>query len=131
MARLFVYGSLLTGAYNHHVAAPYIRSVELGRVKGWLYDKGSYPALVVDEKGPMTAGEWLTVTEEALGILDEFEDYYGPGHPFNEYERVWVQDAESDADGWVYSCVDAKGLKLIPGGSWRDYADPLTGKAKG
>lgn len=130
MVRIFVYGSLLTGAYNHHVAAPFVRSAQSGGVRGRLYDKGDYPALVVDEKGPVAAGEWLTVTDEALEVLDAFEDFHGPGHPSNEYERVWVRDAESDLEGWAYAHADGEGLKLIPGGSWKDYADPLTGKAR-
>ncbi|AMX83677.1 gamma-glutamylcyclotransferase [Geobacillus subterraneus] len=117
--RVFVYGTLLTGEDNHHVAAPYVLAVCPGKVNGRLYNVGSYPALVLGEDGEVE-GEWLTVTEEGLKAMDELEDY-AEGRDDNEYERVWVRDACQPVEGYVYVYPPEKaaGLPPIPSGSWR------------
>ncbi|MBA2875323.1 gamma-glutamylcyclotransferase family protein [Thermaerobacillus caldiproteolyticus] len=120
MYQVFVYGTLLVGEENHHIVAPYLRKVQPGKVKGWLYDVGAYPALVVSGDGYEVIGEWLTVTEEGLKRMDEFEDYEEGGH-HNEYERIWIKDSEQDIEGYVYvyPADQAAHLPLIPSGSWR------------
>ncbi|WP_445614213.1 gamma-glutamylcyclotransferase family protein [Geobacillus sp. YF-1] len=117
--RVFVYGTLLMGEDNHPIAAPYVRDVRPGKVKGRLYNVGLYPALVLGEEGEVE-GEWLTVTEEGLKAMDELEDY-GEGRDDNEYERVWVRDVCQPLEGYVYVYRPEKavGLPLIPSGSWR------------
>lgn len=98
--RVFVYGTLLVGEENHFVAAPYIRNIQPGKVKGRLYNVGAYPALVVEEEGEVI-GEWFTVTEEGLQAMDELEEYEEGGQ-HNEYERVWIKDLEQPIEGYVY-----------------------------
>ncbi|BDG43271.1 gamma-glutamylcyclotransferase family protein [Saccharococcus caldoxylosilyticus] len=117
--RVFVYGTLLVGEANHFVAAPYIRDIQPGKVKGRLYDVGAYPALVVEEEGEVI-GEWFTVTEEGLQAMDELEEYEEGGR-HNEYERVWIKDLEQPIEGYVYIYLKSKAahLPLIPSGSWR------------
>ncbi|MCA1029577.1 gamma-glutamylcyclotransferase [Bacillus timonensis] len=118
--RVFVYGTLLVGERNHHVAQPHLIDVESGSVKGYLYNVGAYPALVLDEMGTEIVGEWITVTEEGLRHMDLLEDYVeGRGH--NLYERVWVKDAGTENEGFVYvfEAMKASKLPLIEGGSWR------------
>ena len=117
--RVFVYGTLLVGEQNHHIAAPYIRHIQPGKVKGRLYHVGMYPALVVEEEGEVI-GEWFTVTEEGLKAMDEFEEYEEGGQN-NEYERAWVKDIEQPIEGYVYIYPKDKvaNLPVIPSGSWR------------
>lgn len=128
MISVFVYGTLLAGESNHHVAVPYVLSVEAGTVSGSLYDVGSYPALAlievdaVEERNRLVVGEWLEVTEEGLRAMDILEDYYGHGKE-NEYERVWIRDAHSSREGWVYIWEDVSGLKEIESGSWKAYRE--------
>jgi gamma-glutamylcyclotransferase (GGCT)/AIG2-like uncharacterized protein YtfP len=118
---VFVYGTLLPGEANYHVIAPYVIDSRPGSVRGSLYDYGPYPGLVLDGEG-LAAGEWLTVSEEALDPLDELEGYYGPGQD-NEYERVYVADAVNpQLSGWVYVWNDSRGCPRIQDGSWRDHA---------
>lgn len=123
MKKIFVYGTLLTGERNHHVAAPFLLGVEPGRVRGRLYDaaQGRYPALVLDADGEWIEGEWFLVTPEGVTKMDELEAFLGPDHPDNLYERVMVKDADSGACGDVYVWRDPRGCPPIPGGSWRSY----------
>ncbi|MDD9266348.1 gamma-glutamylcyclotransferase [Paenibacillus sp. GCM10023248] len=122
MIFVFVYGTLLVGESNHAVAAPYVKSVQPGTVYGRLFDVGAYPALVLAEasEGRRVTGEWLEVTEEGLRAMDALEDYYGPGED-NEYDRVWVRDADGVREGWVYTYAQAEGLQVIDGSSWKVY----------
>ncbi|WP_018130093.1 gamma-glutamylcyclotransferase family protein [Effusibacillus pohliae] len=120
MISVFVYGTFLTGEVNHRVAAPYIRGVPPGCVRGRLYDVGVFPALVLDDEGREIQGEWFDVTEEGLKAMDRLEGYRGPGRK-NLYERVWAQDISNGRSGWVYVWTDSRGCPEIPGGSWREY----------
>jgi gamma-glutamylcyclotransferase (GGCT)/AIG2-like uncharacterized protein YtfP len=119
--KVFVYGTLLVGETNHHVAAPYLLNVQPGKVNGRLYDVGAYPALIASEEGEV-AGEWLTVTEEGLRDMDALEGYK-EGRDNNEYERVWIQDCEQEIEGYVYVYAKEKAahLPLIESGSWREH----------
>lgn len=122
MIFVFVYGTLLVGETNHHVVSPYVQSVRPGVVRGFLYDAGSYPALVLSGyDGGFIEGEWIVVTQEGLDRMDELEEYYGPGGP-NDYERVWIRDAARETrEGWVYVWEDSRGCPLVSGGSWRKH----------
>lgn len=123
MIRVFVYGTLLTGERNHQVAAPYLLSLTSGRVRGRLYDAaaGRYPALVLDPNGGDVPGEWFTITEAGLAAMDQLEDFHGPNHPDNLYERVPVTDLDQDIEGWAYVWPDDRGCPPIPGNAWRGY----------
>lgn len=118
--RVFVYGSLLPGLPGYPVAEPYVLDWSPGKVRGRLYDAGHYPALVLDGNGIKIEGVWLSLREEGLAALDEYEDYFGPGEG-NEYERVWVRDASADFAGWIYVYPDPRGLPPINQPSWLKY----------
>ncbi|MFC8224263.1 gamma-glutamylcyclotransferase [Streptomyces sp. NPDC057287] len=88
----FVYGTLLPGEANHdrflrgrtHEERPAVLPGAL------LYEGPGYP-YVVD--GPGTVhGTLVTAAPgayaELLGLLDDLEQYLGPDHPRNLYERV-------------------------------------------
>ncbi|WNR47133.1 gamma-glutamylcyclotransferase family protein [Paenibacillus roseipurpureus] len=121
MISVFVYGTLLVGESNHGVVSPFMKHAEPGVIHGRLYDVGPYPALVRTEDNHQVVGEWLDVTEEGLIAMDELEMYYGPGHPNNEYERVWVKDVHNQREGWVYCWRSPRGLPEIQGSSWKAH----------
>ncbi|WP_158453634.1 gamma-glutamylcyclotransferase family protein [Paenibacillus beijingensis] len=106
--RVFVYGSLLPGQYNHGIAEPYIRSIVPGSVPGRLVEVTGqqYPALVRDEasarRQAVVRGCWLEVGFEGLAAMDALEDYCGIEES-NDYIRVWTNDAfQAGLSGWVY-----------------------------
>lgn len=122
MIPLFVYGTLLSGEANYHIVEPYVLSARPGAVRGTLYDAGAYPALVLSgwEQG-LVKGEWLVLRDEALAKTDKLEEYFGPGSPDNDYERVWIRDVKyEEREGWVYVWNGSRGYPRIPGGSWRE-----------
>lgn len=127
MISLFVYGTLLTGEANHHIVAPYLMAVEPGTIQGKLYHVGPYPALMPSDKhgDGVIAGEWMVVKEAGLPALDRLENYYAPGDPRNEYERMLVTDIRGNREGWVYVYVrsDPSGYPEIASGSWRSVAE--------
>ena len=121
---VFVYGTLLRGEANHAL----LRGAELlsaeARVRGALYDTGEgYPALVLDENDGTVAGEIYAVDRRTLRLLDELEDYFGPGDPRNLYERVETAAAAPDGGRrvlvYVFPAARAAGLHRIAGGDWR------------
>jgi gamma-glutamylcyclotransferase (GGCT)/AIG2-like uncharacterized protein YtfP len=128
-AKVFVYGTLRRGQKWHHLVERLVKAAFPATAPGRLYhlaDKG-YPAVLAGEG--TVAGEVLEFDEieEALRILDELEDYYGPGHPQNEYDRVVV--AAMDNEGtehpvYMYVCTEHKENWLsqsgvhIPSGDW-------------
>jgi len=121
MITVFVYGTLLTGESNHAIIAPYVLAVAPGHVRGWLYDVGEYPALVLDDDGQEIEGEWLELSDEALVPMDELEGYGGVDAD-NDYERVLVSDSRNAGQsGWIYVWRDSRGCRRIEDGSWRRY----------
>lgn len=119
---VFVYGSLLPGLDNHHVIAPYIIETVPGVAAGRLVDCGEYPALIRGgaASGFAVRGLWMTVMPEALGPLDELEDFLGPEEP-NDYDRIWVRDRTHGLQGWTYVWPETRGCPFIPDDYWPDY----------
>ncbi|WP_274363416.1 gamma-glutamylcyclotransferase family protein [Paenibacillus thermotolerans] len=123
MIRVFVYGTLLTGGSAYGKIASFVRSASPGAVRASLVSAGEYPAMILGSG--VVRGEWLECEEAALAVMDEWEDYYGPGDPRNGYERVMVTDLDGTRSGLAYVWCDDRGCPPIPGGSWRDH---LAGK---
>ncbi|MFH8374310.1 gamma-glutamylcyclotransferase family protein [Streptomyces cyaneofuscatus] len=98
----FVYGTLLPGEPNHDLFLRGRTSGERAAVlpRALLYDGPGYP-YAIDGHGRVH-GTLLTaapgVYEELLGLLDHLEEYLGPGHPRNLYERV-VREVELPGEG--------------------------------
>ncbi|RPK84909.1 MULTISPECIES: gamma-glutamylcyclotransferase family protein [Streptomyces] len=139
----FVYGTLLPGEPNHDL---FLR----GRTRGerpavlpraLLYDGPGYP-YAIDGHGRVHGTLLVAapgVYGELLGLLDHLEEYLGPGHPRNLYERV-VREVELPAQeapgggeavrAWVYLAATAvtrslrTGGVLIPGGRWATGRTP-------
>lgn len=103
MIKLFVYGSLRKGCFNHYY-------IDKALFKGIFYVKGNiftiknknYPALVLSEQGENKNPENFTTGElyefpdstenltKILENLDKMENYYGKNHPENEYNKLYL-----------------------------------------
>ncbi|MFJ6851816.1 gamma-glutamylcyclotransferase family protein [Streptomyces sp. NPDC091271] len=136
----FVYGTLLPGEPNHD---QFLR----GRTRGerpavlpgaLLYEGPGYPYAI--EGHGSVHGALVTAAPgayaELLGLLDDLEQYLGPDHPRNLYERVVRRAVPAplpDAPGsgsaepvraWVYLAATAVARSLrtggtpVPGGDW-------------
>lgn len=94
---LFVYGTLRRGGCR---AIPHLfptaRFLGLGMVKGWLYDFGEYPGLLLDANGLDVLGEVYEVDPQTLRAIDEIEGCL-PGdatvcYYFRRTHHVLMQD---------------------------------------
>ncbi|SFA89995.1 Uncharacterized conserved protein YtfP, gamma-glutamylcyclotransferase (GGCT)/AIG2-like family [Cohnella sp. OV330] len=123
--RIFVYGSLLPGLENAGLLWPFAKSEpQPGTVRGRLVAVDGYPALVLPQPGSSAdrrvRGLWTLVDRETLRRLDRLEEYFGPEDD-NDYDRVWVRDAErDDVQGWVYIWPDDRGRPCAGGDWWPD-----------
>jgi len=127
-SRLFVYGTLLSGA-GHAMGARLRRQARpLGEasMQGRLYRVDSYPGLVETEDArERVHGELydLNNPRAALQWLDAYEGIVPGHHDQNEYRRierpVRVASGE-DVTAWVYLYrKDVRRLQPIPDGRWR------------
>ncbi|WP_307667535.1 gamma-glutamylcyclotransferase family protein [Streptomyces sp. V2I9] len=101
----FVYGTLLPGEPNHDLFLRGRTARERPAVlpRALLYDGPGYPYAI--EGHGRVHGTLLVAAPgaygELLGLLDHLEEFLGPGHPRNLYERV-VREVESpDTGGWT------------------------------
>lgn len=133
---VFVYGTLLTGMPNHHIIQPFVKNIQLGKTSGVLYLIYGYPAMTMvaetgaDETGndQYVSGEVVELIRvpEALKVLDELEDYKGPQHPDNLYERI-VRPVflESGQEVSAYVYIWGNGTELeqigekVASGNWK------------
>ncbi|WP_405390940.1 gamma-glutamylcyclotransferase [Streptomyces sp. NBC_01102] len=137
----FVYGTLLPGQRNHD---RFLR----GRTSGerpavlpgaLLYEGPGYP-YAVGGHGTVH-GALVTAAQgsyaELLGLLDDLEEYLGPDHPRNLYERVVRRVVPGTGPGsgepvraWVYLAAAAVTRSLrtggtpVPGGDWLKRPPP-------
>lgn len=120
MSQIFVYGTLLKGMYNYEIYCSEENSYrKKAYVDGLLYSlKGKrYPALLAGEE--RIAGEIHEVSEEALKRIDEMENYFGEGHPDNEYDKkiVTAHDEEGNVLGefpvYFYNIRNEKNKALL------------------
>lgn len=109
MIKLFVYGSLRKGCFNHS----YIK--EKAEFKGIFYVKGTlftiknkkYPALILNNckknsSDMFTVGELYEFSENAdnpekiFENMDKMEEYYGENNINNEYNRLYLDIYDSN-----------------------------------
>ncbi|MFI5764395.1 gamma-glutamylcyclotransferase family protein [Streptomyces sp. NPDC051563] len=130
----FVYGTLRPGEVNHDL---FLRgrtaAEEPARLPdAALYEGPGYP-YAVDRpgSGSAIAGELITPAPgaygELLAALDLLEEYAGPGHPANIYDRAAREALRPDGTpvrAWVYLAAPPLAHRLarsgtpIPGGDW-------------
>ncbi|WP_331445776.1 gamma-glutamylcyclotransferase family protein [Streptomyces xanthochromogenes] len=127
---LFVYGTLRPGErYHRRFLDGRTRSERPALLTGaLLYDGPGYPYAL---PGDGTITGTLIELEPAdhpqlLAALDELEEYVGPGHPRNLYDRL-VREALVEGRpvrSWVYLAAPRLARELlasgtpIPGGDW-------------
>jgi gamma-glutamylcyclotransferase (GGCT)/AIG2-like uncharacterized protein YtfP len=128
---LFVYGSLRSGFQSpvYEYISRFFKFIGLAKVKGKLYDLGTYPAGVSTEEDCFIMGELYQAKNEhefswAIGQLD---DYEGVDVEFDEvqlYRRcateVFINDATTQA--WIYWYNgDIAGKPEITSGDMLEY----------
>lgn len=120
---LFVYGTLRRGMRYAHYLQGASLVVSNAWIQGELFDTGDgYPGLI-SGKGRVI-GDIYQVDSEQLKRVDELEDYFGPNHPDNLYERVMeeINTKKGHLLAWVYYYCDTARLKQtgiwIPSGNW-------------
>ena len=129
--QLFVYGSLRSG-FNHPAYAYISNHFELvgsAKVKGILFDLGSYPAALPTEDEFYIVGELYRLKEamEFSGAIAQIDDYEGvnpePGetaHYKRETTQVFINDQTTHA--WIYWYNnDVSGKPQITSGDVLEY----------
>lgn len=153
----FVYGTLLPGEPNHDLFLRGRTARERPAVlpRALLYDGPGYP-YAIDGHGRVHGTLLVAapgVYGELLGLLDHLEEFLGPGHPRNLYERVVREvelpgpgdragesgegpgagesaESEQAVQAWVYLAAAAvtrslrTGGVLIPEGRWTTGRTP-------
>jgi gamma-glutamylcyclotransferase (GGCT)/AIG2-like uncharacterized protein YtfP len=129
--QLFVYGSLRSGfrspAYEY--ISKHFDYVGEGRVKGKLYDMGSYPAAKPMEDEHFIIGELYTARQPsefdwAIGQLDDYEGTSGESDEATFYRRdlADVFIANKTVPAWIYWYTgDISGKPEIPSGDLIEY----------
>ncbi|MEM9727660.1 MAG: gamma-glutamylcyclotransferase [Myxococcota bacterium] len=124
LGTLFVYGTLMTGQRTHDLVSGYLESVE-GPARfhgGALVKVDWYPGLILDDSG-VVHGEVFDLRdpEQALRVLDPYEDFLGYGRDDSLYRRSVVRVLTGGASrlAWAYVYTgDTRSLPLIPSGDW-------------
>jgi len=131
--QLFVYGSLRSGfrssAYEY--ISRYFDLVGEAKVKGELYDLGSYPAAKPTNNSKFIIGELYRIRNEkeftwAIGQLD---DYEGVSVDFDEMQLYRREITEVHIDNkvtnaWIYWYVgDVKDKPVIESGDVLQYME--------
>jgi gamma-glutamylcyclotransferase (GGCT)/AIG2-like uncharacterized protein YtfP len=129
--KLFVYGSLRSGfksrAYEY--ISRFFSFVGDAKVKGKLYDLGTYPAGVSSDDDSYIIGELYTIKHQpefgwAIGQLDDYEGVAVESDEMQLYERglVDVIINDSTTPAWIYWYMGSvEGKPLIQSGDMIQY----------
>lgn len=129
--QLFVYGSLRSGfkssAYEY--ISRYFTLIGEAKVKGEMFDMGSYPAATPTTKDKFVIGELYRITHEnefawAIGQLDDYEGVTVDVDEVQLYKRelteVFIHDHITHA--WIYWYNgDVSGRAPVPSGDIMEY----------
>jgi gamma-glutamylcyclotransferase (GGCT)/AIG2-like uncharacterized protein YtfP len=128
---LFVYGSLRKGFQSaaYEYISRFFTAVSMGKVKGKLFDMGSYPAAIpVDEESYIT-GELYKIRDEAefswaIGQLDDYEGVSVEPDEVQLYRRE-LADIVTENEiipAWIYWYNgDISGKPAIASGDMIEY----------
>ena len=131
--QFFVYGSLRSGfrspAYEY--VSRYFDLVGEGKVKGVLYDLGTYPAAKPSNENKFIVGELYRIRNEnefawAMGQLDDYEGVHVDFDETQLYRRdvteVYIDNKITNA--WIYWYHgDVTGKPIIESGDVLQYMD--------
>ena len=131
ICNLFVYGSLRRGfkspAYEY--ISRFFSFVDNGKVKGKLFDLGTYPAGVASVEESFIIGELYTIRNQtefawAIGQLDDYEGVAVEPDEVQLYKRALtdVFVANGTTPAWIYWYVgNVEGKSLIQSGDMIQY----------
>jgi gamma-glutamylcyclotransferase (GGCT)/AIG2-like uncharacterized protein YtfP len=128
---LFVYGSLRSGFHSpvYEYISRYFTFAGNARVRGKLFDMGSYPAGLPTNDNHFIIGELYRIKHEnefswAIGQLDDYEGVSVEADEVQLYRReiteVYIDGKVTHA--WIYWYNgDVSGKPLIPSGDLMEY----------
>lgn len=131
LTRIFVYGSLRSGFQNpaYGYISKHFTLVSQAKVKGKLFDLGSYPAAVPTEEDVYIIGELYQHNKPAefswaIGQLDDYEGVTPDEDDVQLYrrEKTTAYYDEKTADAWIYwytGTIDDQ--PVIPSGDVFDF----------
>jgi gamma-glutamylcyclotransferase (GGCT)/AIG2-like uncharacterized protein YtfP len=133
MNQLFVYGLLRSGfrspAYEY--ISRYFTFVANAKVRGELYDLGSYPAGIKSNENRFIIGELYRITNEkefawAMGQLDDFEGVSVEPDEVQLYKRELAEVHYDDTvtQAWIYWYNgDVSGKPVVESGDIVEYIE--------
>lgn len=113
--QLFVYGTLKPGYRNYAHIEQLVISSQPATTRGFLFDLGSYPALVPG--GDMIDGVILDVEPEAIQITDRIESFFpnSPNKSLYFRKKIIAQlDSQEELLVWTYVYADASQISTRP-----------------
>jgi gamma-glutamylcyclotransferase (GGCT)/AIG2-like uncharacterized protein YtfP len=128
---LFVYGTLRRDPAHelYHLLARHGHFMGDARVRGRLFDLGSYPGMTLDHDNGYVSGELYEITsnwQDVITQLDEYEGCSADDPEPHEYRRELIEalrPAGRPVTAWAYVLNrDSRGLPVIESGdylSWR------------
>ncbi|TMI93797.1 MAG: gamma-glutamylcyclotransferase [Bacteroidetes bacterium] len=129
--KLFVYGSLRSGFKSHayEYISRFFSFVDNARVKGKLFDLGTYAAGVPTNDESFIVGELYTITHKnefswAIGQLDDYEGVSVESDEMQLYKRELVDVILNDdtTSAWIYWYVGSvEGKPVIESGDMIQY----------
>lgn len=129
--QLFVYGSLRSGFRSpvYEYISRFFKFIGDAKVKGKLYDMGSYPAGVPGVDDTFIIGELYQAKNEhefswAIGQLDDYEGVSVEADEIQLYRRevVEVHINEKTTTAWIYWYNgDTSGRTVIDSGDMMEY----------
>ena len=129
--KLFVYGSLRSGFKSHayEYISRFFSLVDNARVKGKLFDLGTYAAGVPTNDESFIVGELYTIKHEnefswAIGQLDDYEGVSVESDEMQLYKRELVDVILNDdtTSAWIYWYVGSvEGKPVIESGDMIQY----------
>ena len=125
---VFVYGTLRRGGSNDIARfEPAARHVADARIRGTLYDLGSYPGAVLGGGG-LLVGEIYAIVPALEAQLDELEEVRSDGSGEYLKREVQVQVGEIEIACLVYEIHPSRiaGGQVIASGDWFDRARPFS-----
>ncbi len=129
--QLFVYGSLRRGFHSpvYEYISRFFKFIGEAKVRGKLFDMGSYPAGVGTNENSFIIGEMFQVKNEhefswAIGQLDDYEGVSVESDEVQLYRReiteVHINNQMTQA--WIYWYNgDVSGRPLIASGDLMEY----------
>ncbi len=130
--QLFVYGSLRSGFHSpvYEYISSFFTLIGEGKVKGSLYDMGSYPAGIATHDGHFIVGELYRINQEnefawAIGQLDDYEGVTVEANEIQLYRRE-ITDVHLNnsvvTPAWIYWYNgDVSGRPVIASGDMLEY----------